>query len=191
MAFGGQRFSMSLIPFMSPLLPSNTNLDSLSNSNIISARKTFGILALLTPPGSYALHSPYHIGFMICHVQILPSLTRTGLSLPAGRCVGSPSTLVSLALARSSLSLIPSQAGFRPSHVLATWAICTHSIANLTPLYPPLPVHLSFGRYCSVPSPQHWALPLKRSRDLVSATSTQKGNRLSERKRCKWLTLEL
>lgn len=47
-------------------------------------------------------------------------------SLPAGTCVDSPSTVVSLALVYLSPYLIPSQAGFRPSCVLYLGNLCTY-----------------------------------------------------------------
>lgn len=94
-------------------------------------------------------------------------------SHPAGRCVDSPSTVVSLALVYLSLYLIPSQAGFRPSCVLATGAICAHTMVILTPLYPfylficllvndalghlPSTWHRPWGRavmWCGLPGPR-------------------------------------
>lgn len=153
MTFWGQRFSVNLKPFTSPLLSPNKNLDSLTNSNILSG--------LEDPWGSYHAYPSR----LPCLPPTLPDWFHalscsTMSSLPAGSCVDSPSTAVSLALVYLSLYLIPSQAGCRPSCVLATWAIRAHTMVILTPLYPLLSVHLSYGRCCPGASPQHLAQTL-------------------------------
>ena len=89
-----------ILQITSPLLRHHEVLNHYQVQTFEVAHKTLGVLSLLTPL-SCAVPTPLLINFTLCFAMFKPfrSLARTGLSLPAGRFAGVPSTPVSLALA--------------------------------------------------------------------------------------------